>query len=260
MSPHPLVDQPQIGFGEVRHTRLRPSRHAFNYANYFLMLPMRSMALHGNGLLPRNRSAALSFFDSDHGDSRDNALEWLDEVLMREGIKDADGEVWLHTYPRVLGYTFKPVSFWYCHQADGSLRAILVEVHNTFGERHCYLLDSPQYGHELKADKVFHVSPFCTVEGNYRFRFLRSNESGVDKTVARIDYDDSAGPLLETSVSGTLAPLSGASLRRAFWRYPAMTFGVIARIHLQAFKLWRKRVPFVRYLRKPQPPEIFVTR
>jgi DUF1365 family protein len=248
---------PLIGFGQVRHTRLRPSRNAFNYPTYFLMLPMRSMHRHGSGALAHNRPAPLSFFDRDHGDGRPSALDWLDEVLLREGVDDADGEVWLHTYPRVLGYTFKPVSFWYCHQADGSLRAILVEVHNTFGERHCYLLDAPQYGRELKADKVFHVSPFCTLEGGYRFRFMRSLEAGLDRTVARIDYDDSTGPLLETSVGGTLEPVSAASLRKAFWGYPAMTFGVIARIHWQALKLWRKRVPFVS---KPKPPEIFVTR
>jgi len=248
---------PLIGFGQVRHTRLRPTRNAFNYPTYFLMLPMRSMQRHGSGTLAHNRPAPLSFFDRDHGDGRASALDWLDEVLRREGVDDADGEVWLHTYPRVLGYTFKPVSFWYCHRADGSLRAILVEVHNTFGERHCYLLDAPQYGRELKADKVFHVSPFCTLEGGYRFRFMRSLEAGLDRTVARIDYDDNTGPLLETSVGGTLEPVSAASLRKAFWGYPAMTFGVIARIHWQALKLWRKRVPFVS---KPKPPEIFVTR
>jgi DUF1365 family protein len=90
-------------------------------------------------------------------------------------MTDATGEVWLHCYPRVLGYTFKPVSFWYCHRrADGSLRAIVVEVNNTFGERHCYLLDAPRYGVELQARKVFHVSPFCEVEGGYRFRFMRT--------------------------------------------------------------------------------------
>lgn len=257
MSPKVLANAPLIGFGQVRHTRLRPSRNAFNYPTYFLMLPMRSLALHGSGALAHNRPAPLSFFDRDHGDGRASALDWLDEVLQREGVDDADGEIWLHTYPRVLGYTFKPVSFWYCHQADGSLRAILVEVHNTFGERHCYLLDAPKYGRELKANKVFHVSPFCTVEGGYRFRFMRSMEAGLDRTVARIDYDDSTGPLLETSVGGTLEPVSASSLRRAFWGYPAMTFGVIARIHWQALKLWRKRVPFVS---KPKPPEIFVTR
>ena len=248
---------PLLGFGQVRHTRLKPVRNAFAYSNYFLMLPMRAMRQHGSGALARNRRAALSFFDRDHGDGGDDALQWLDEVLRREGIEDAVGEVWLHTYPRVLGYTFKPVSFWYCHATDGSLRTIVVEVNNTFGERHCYLLDQPAYGQELRADKVFHVSPFCSLEGGYRFRFMRSDHGGFEKTVARVDYDDAVGPLLETSVSGTLEPISRASLRKALWRYPAMTFGVMARIHWQAFRLWRKSVPFVR---KPQPPEIFVTR
>ena len=248
---------PMIGFGQVRHTRLKPARNAFAYPTYFLMLPMRAMQLQTGGTLAHNRRGLLSFFDRDHGDGRENAVSWIDELLLREGIDDARGEIWLHTYPRVFGYTFKPVSFWYCHAAAGQLRAIVVEVNNTFGERHCYVLDTPRYGQELTADKVFHVSPFCTLEGGYRFRFMHSDHDGVEKTVARIDYDDSAGPLLETSVSGTLEPLTRASLRKALWRYPAMTFGLIARIHWQAFKLWRKRVPFIT---KPKPPEIFVTR
>ena len=248
---------PLLGFGQVRHTRLKPARNAFAYPTYFLMLPMRAMQRHGSGALAHNRRGLLSFFDRDHGDGRANAVNWLDELLLREGIENATGEIWLHTYPRVFGFTFKPVSFWYCHKDDGLLRAIVVEVNNTFGERHCYLLDEPHYGQELRADKVFHVSPFCSLEGSYRFRFMRSEHDGIEKTVARIDYDDNVGPLLETSVSGTLEPLTAASLRKALWGYPAMTFGVIARIHWQAFKLWRKRVPF---FNKPQPPEIFVTR
>ena len=260
MTTQPAIQTPalpMLGFGQVRHARLKPVRNAFSYSNYFLMLPMRTMQQQGSGALARNRRAALSFFDRDHGDGREDALQWLDEVLLREGVEDASGEVWLHTYPRVLGYTFKPVSFWYCHAADGRLRTIVVEVNNTFGERHCYLLDQPAYGQELRADKVFHVSPFCSLDGGYRFRFMRSAHDGVEKTVARVDYDDAVGPLLETSVSGTLEPINRASLRKALWRYPAMTFGVMARIHWQAFRLWRKSVPFVR---KPQPPEIFVTR
>ncbi len=252
------MDAPQalIGFGQVRHERLRPASNTFTYPTHFLMLPMRSLRARGNGALARNRRAALSFFDRDHGDGREDSLAWLDELLASEGI-GAAGEVWLHTYPRVLGHTFKPVSFWYAHEPSGALRAILVEVNNTFGERHCYLLDAPRYGEELRARKVFHVSPFCRVEGSYRFRFMRTEQDGCGRTVARIDYDDETGPLLKTSVSGRLEPITAASLRRAFWAYPAMTVSVVARIHWQAFKLWRKRVPF---FSKPQPPEQFVTR
>ena len=167
----------------------------------------------------------------------------------------SDGEIWLQTFPRVLGYVFNPVSFWFCHRRDGSLRAIVCEVNNTFGERHCYLLDAPAFGSELRADKVFHVSPFCQVEGGYRFRFMVT--PGRARTVVRIDYDDGQGPLLQTSVSGALELASAASLRRALWRHPAMTLGVIARIHWQALRLWLKRV---RFFHKPAAPDLFVTR
>ena len=264
MSHLPVVDGPLIGFGQVMHRRLRPVGNAFNYPTYFLLLPLRSLQANGSGALARNRRSALSFFDSDHGDGGGNALAWLDALLLREGVEDAGGEVWLHTYPRVLGYAFKPVSFWYCHRPDGSLRAIVVEVNNTFGQRHCYLLDAPQYGQLLTADKVFHVSPFCTLAGSYRFRFLQTERDGVRSTLARIDYhdgadraDETAEPLLQTSVSGTLEPVTPASLRKALWRYPAMTWGVVARIHWQAFRLWRKRIPFVS---KPDLPTNSVTR
>lgn len=252
----------QIGFGQVRHTRLRPRRHAFVYDTFFLMLPMRQLGRpEALGGLAVNRSAAISFFDRDHGDGRGpehgGALAWLLEMLRREGISDADGEVWLHTYPRMLGYTFKPVSFWYAHRADGALRAIVAEVNNTFGERHCYLLDAPRYGAELLASKCFHVSPFCSVEGRYRFRFMRAQQGQAERTVVRVDHDDAQGPLLNTSVSGTLAPITPAALRRALWRYPAMTAMVMARIHWQALQIWLKRVGFHR---KPPAPDRFVTR
>jgi uncharacterized protein len=260
--------QPLIGFGQVRHTRLSPVRNAFAYRTYFLMLPMRSLAACAStagNLLGINRRAALSFYDADHGDGRSAAqggsISWLDELLRQQGIADATGDVWLHCYPRVWGFAFKPVSFWYCHRAPddrgGALRAIVVEVNNTFGERHCYLLDAPQFGKEIRAAKVFHVSPFCSAEGSYSFRFMRTMREGVEKTVARIDLDDEAGPLLQTSVSGTLEPLTQAALRKALWRYPAMTFGVVFHIHLQAARLLLKRVKF---WRKPAAPASFVTR
>jgi DUF1365 family protein len=253
---------PQIGFGQVRHTRLRPRRHAFAYDTFFLMLPMRQLGqTTAMGGLPVNRPGAISFYDSDHGDGRGpehgGALAWMLEMLQQQGIHDVDGEVWLHSYPRVLGYTFKPVSFWYCHRADGTLRAVVAEVNNTFGERHCYLLDAPRYGTELLADKCFHVSPFCRVEGRYRFRFMRTEREGQPRTVVRVDHDDAQGPLIQTSVSGRLEPVTPAALRRALWRYPAMTLMVMARIHWQALQLWLKRV---RFFSKPPAPDQFVTR
>lgn len=249
---------PLIGTGTVRHRRLRPVEHVFSYPSYFLMLPMRSLRAAPSDLLRRNRFGLLSFHDRDHGDGREDALAWLDEVLARENVTDADGEVWLHTYPRVMGYAFKPVSFWYAHRANGSLAAVVVEVNNTFGQRHCYLLQGPElrWGQEMTATKVFHVSPFCAVEGRYRFRFSLSGGSALapHHTVARIDHDDLQGPLLQTSVSGSLQALTPANTRRAFFGMPLMTLGVVARIHWQALRLACKRVPFFHQPAAPKRP------
>ncbi len=244
-----------LGLGEVRHTRLKPVRHGFAYPTFFVLLPMRQLRLAPDAALPRNRFGLISFQDRDHGDGGPDSLAWLEALLAREGITDAQGEVWLHCFPRVLGYAFKPVSFWYCHRADQSLAAIVVEVNNTFGERHVYLLAGASlgWGRELEARKVFHVSPFCKVEGRYRFRFFR-NET---RTVARIEHDDDLGPLLLTSVCGQLHPVSRTLLLRTFFRMPFLTLGVMLRIHLQALRLWRLHLPF---FSKPDAPATAVSR
>ena len=256
-----------IGHGRVRHVRLRPARHAFDYAAYFLMLPMRhlqTLARQEAGLqnvdLAINRPGLLSFHDVDHGDGRlpseGGALSWLESLLASENVRDADGEIWLQTFPRVLGYTFKPVSFWYCHRQDQSLAAIVAEVHNTFGERHCYLLPEPKWGLTAHAGKVFHVSPFCNVSGHYQFRFMRTVLNGEERIVARVDHDNDEGPLIQTSQSGVLSQATSAEIRRTFWRYPFFTLAVVGRIHWHALLLWVKRVPF---FHKPSPPLQLVT-
>jgi DUF1365 family protein len=256
-----------IGHGQVRHVRLRPARHAFDYAAYFVLLPMRQLqaALRSpegaqHVALPINRPGLISFHDVDHGDGRlpeqGGALAWVEGLLADAKVQDADGEIWLQTFPRVLGYTFKPVSFWYCHRQDQSLAAIVAEVHNTFGERHCYVLHAPKWGVTAVADKVFHVSPFCSTAGSYQFRFMRTVHNGVQRIVARVDHGDEDGPLIQTSQSGALVPASAGEIRRTFWRYPLWTFAVMLRIHWQALLLWKKRVPF---FHKPPPPAQFVT-
>lgn len=252
----------QFGFGPIRHTRLRPVRHAFGYPGVFLRLRVDGDGARARaaGLGPWfgfDRRAPVSFRSTDHGDGRTPLAEWARGLCADAGVA-ADGPIWLHTFPRMLGYAFKPVSFWFCHRADGALVAVIAEVNNTFGERHCYLLAQPDggplpQGRELSARKVFHVSPFCSVEGDYRFRFFNRS----DRALARIDYHDAEGPLLLTSLSGELADADRATVRRALFGHPMFTLGVIARIHWHALKLWLAKVPFHA---KPEPPEAFVTR
>jgi uncharacterized protein len=258
----------QLLVGSVRHTRLRPARNAFSYAVYTLRLPLRARAarlaqgtLKDTRLFATNRFGLLSFYDIDHSAEGQTALQWIESMLDENGIHDATGEIFLHTFPRVLGYVFNPVSFWFCERADGSLRAVVCEVNNTFGEHHCYLLDpggAILNGAPLTARKVFHVSPFCKVEGRYTFRFMFAppKHGKPLRSLARIDYDDGDGPLLLTSIAGSARPLDARNVLRVFFGYPLMTFGVVARIHWQALKLLFKRVPF---LSKPIPPSANVS-
>jgi DUF1365 family protein len=242
--------------GTVLHRRLRPVQHAFRYRAFFLRIPLSRIGELQNPLFSLNRFNLFSLHFADHGDGGD-PLAWIRGLLERENVSGADGEIVLQTFPRVLGYVFNPVSFWFCHAASGALRAVVAEVNNTFGERHCYLLQGAagqagiRCGEALDAAKAFHVSPFFAVEGRYRFRFAGAPLERPARCVARIDYFDDRGDLLHTSLSGTAGPCSAAALLRVFCSHPWMTVGVMARIHWQALQLWLKGVPFHR---KPAPP------
>jgi len=235
---------PQLCLGHVMHRRLRPVVNAFVYPVFYVQLPLRNLGASACGVFSIDRRNLLSFFNKDHG-PRDGSplLPWIEGLLAAHGLPH-DGEIVLQTFPRVLGFVFNPVSFWFCHDRSGQLIAILAEVNNTFGGTHSYLLHRSGApladGEELRAEKLFHVSPFNEIEGGYRFRF----HQGRAVQRAHIDYDDAQGELLLTAISGKPRPWSTGSLLAAFLRMPFLTLGVVARIHWQALKLWLNGVPF----------------
>ena len=236
--------RPQLFLGHVMHRRLRPVVNAFVYPVFYVQLPVRDLAAGNCGIFGVDRSNLLSLRSRDHG-ARDGSplLPWIQALLREHGLAD-DGEIMLQTFPRVCGLLFNPVSFWFCHNLAGQLIAVLAEVNNTFGGHHNYLLHRAgavlRDGEELRADKLFHVSPFNEIEGGYRFRFH------LDRPIplARIDYDDADGELLLTAISGKARPWTAGALLGAFLRMPLLTTGVVFRIHWQALKLWLKGVPF----------------
>ena len=238
--------------GDVVHERFRPANHKFTYPLFCLRIPLGKLgdvAQH----MAVNRGGLVSFQERDHG-ARDGSstLAWVRKVLLDNGIASTaenEIEVDLHSFPRMLGYVFNPVSFWVCRRTVDQVCAVLVEVNNTFGQSHTYLLTPAdgraiQSGELLEATKQLHVSPFNEVRGGYRFRFNFS----ANRWMARIDYyegDDGDGPLLHTHISGVTQPLTKANLRRATLRFPFQTLAVVARIHFHALLLFAKRVPFL---------------
>lgn len=243
-----------ICFGDVIHQRTKPKKNAFRYPIFFLRIPMRSRRIDPTILsdsgVGDNRFSWVSFYDRDHGQGNADALAWLESELKKRNIHHVDGEIWLHTFPRVLGYVFNPVSFWFCHDSQGALQAIMAEVNNTFGDRHCYLLSSKKndpinYGENLTARKEFHVSPFFDVLGHYVFRFMRKETSMKEvKNVSRIEYWHDEELLLTTSISGHELPLTKKNILKAIVKFPFLCFGIIAKIHWQAIKLWYKGAKF----------------
>jgi uncharacterized protein len=227
----------RVTIGSVMHRRHQPFEHHFEYPVFFLLINLDELYRLDGWLFGINRRRPLAFNFRDHGDASE-PRSWAAAVLARHGISDCNGPIWLQTFPRVLGYLFNPVSFWYCHRDDGSVGAIIAEVNNTFGDRHCYVLQADAQGRfrGVAADKAMYVSPFYPVEGRYRFHF----NLDFDAPRVRIDYFDAGKLQLNTAVWGVSRPLSSASLASALLRQPLLTVGVIARIHWQALRLWLK--------------------
>ncbi len=245
--------------GKVMHKRMQPKVHRFVYRVFYLCFSLHEKQALRAPFFSLNRFNLYSYYDRDHGlkDGSDPGV-WLRSILGEYGIDQADGDIILMTQPRVLGYVFNPVSFWFCLDQHGALRAVLAEVNNTFNETHSYLLahaDQRPITQDdiLTSDKVFHVSPFLKVEGRYRFRFAYGEEAiGV-----WIDYDTEAGETLKTSVVGQRMPITPYKWLTLFVRYPLITLKVIGLIHYQAVRLVMKGI---RYIPKPHPPENRVSR
>ncbi|MER2541796.1 MAG: DUF1365 domain-containing protein [Azonexus sp.] len=236
---------PKLVIGNVMHRRLRPAKNAFVYPVFYMQMPVNNLDSGNCAIFSVDRNNLLSFHQKDHGPKDGSPLlPWMQAMLREHRLPD-DGEITLQCFPRVLGYVFNPVSFWFCRNRAGELIAVLAEVRNTFGGHHNYLLHNPdgtplRDGQVLRSGKEFHVSPFCEIEGGYRFRFYLDRPA----LLARIDYDDAEGELLLTAISGKARGWGNKALLGAFLRMPLLTAGVMFRIHWQALKLWLKGVPF----------------
>ena len=169
-------DRSAIYEGHVVHQRLAPKRHHLGYALFQILFDLDRLSDLDRRLrwFSRDRLNLFSFYDRDHGDGRAGPLRgYVDEVLSDAGIDLGGGPIRLLCMPRVFGHVFNPISIYWCHQADGRLRAMLYEVNSTFGQRHSYLIPVDPYADETvirqTCVKALHVSPFMPMEMAYDF-------------------------------------------------------------------------------------------
>ena len=230
--------------GKVMHRRRHPVENHFVYPVFFLLLRLDELKDNSSPFFGVNRKRPVSFNFRDYGDGRDPEI-WVREVLRENAVTDCDGPIWVQTFPRLFGYLFNPVSFWYCTRQDETIGAIIAEVNNTFGDKHYYLLTPKSESGDfrgLRAAKRLYVSPFYPVEGEYRFDF----NIDFDAPRVKIDYFKDGKLQLNTAIHGKSRRLSGASLAVAIMQQPFLTLGVIVKIHWQALRLWLKGVPLCR--------------
>ncbi len=234
--------------GDVMHARLKPigrhSGHRFSYRVMSLLIDLDRLeeADRQSPLFGVNRAALYSFHETDHGERDGSSLRaYAQGRAAAHGIDLTGGRVLLLCYPRLLGYTFNPLSVYFCHGADGRLALIIYEVRNTFGDIHAYVL--PVKPGEISAagvrqvqDKLFYVSPFVGMAMRYHFRIFPPGE----QVKLRILETDRDGPLLAATFFGRRQPLSTLALVRAFLALPVFTVKIIAAIHWQALRLWLK--------------------
>lgn len=244
----------RIYFADVMHHRLLEPGYRFSYRVFSLLLDIDRLdeAAKGSLLFSHNRFNLLSFYDRDHGPRDGSALRpWLESKLAARGVKLEGGRVELLAFPRVFGYVFNPLSIWYCYHSDGTLRAILCEVSNTFGESHSYLLheQGKAMGWPVRQrhDKIFHVSPFLDLDMEYRFHLYKPDER-LKVVIQEFQHEQ---PVLVASQQGKAKPFATATLLRALLGIPFLTLKVVVLIHWNAIKLYLRRAPFYR---KPAPP------
>ena len=242
---------------DITHARRGALRHAFRTrADFVLVAPNSFRAA---GLIGRNRFNLVSLHDADHGGTRGHGTgtAWAWQQLASLGLSPQPGLVLaLLTQPRFLGYWFNPVSFWMVIRGN-DLLAVIAEVNNTFGQRHSYLLAEPDLSPitpqtDLRAGKVFHVSPFQDVAGEYRFGFALS----PDRLAIRINQiDGTAG--VDTAMQGFILPLTTKAILGSALRRPGGALWVVAQIYWHALRL---RLKGARYRRLPAPPEQEISR
>jgi uncharacterized protein len=237
--PTRLPTLPALVVGRITHRRRGPIRHEFRHRVYQWLVDLDSLP----GRRPDRR-----FRSEDHlGDPKRTIKANVENFLARNGIQlGDDSRVLMLAHARVLGHVFNPLSVFWCYAGATRLAAVVAEVHNTYGERHAYLLRPDETG-VAATGKKFHVSPFYGVDGAYELRFtLRDDHVGTAVTLRR-----NSEVAFVAAFRGRPEPATARAVARMRIRQPLMPHRVSTLIRLHGIWLWLRGLPV-----QPHPPRI----
>jgi len=233
--------------GTVMHHRLSPAKHKFRYRVFSTLIDLDELPwLNKLRLFSVNRFNLFSFHEADHGVGCGQLAGQIRQLLIQRGYANATSSIKLLCYPRILGYTFNPLSVYFCYNRDNQLKVILYEVSNTFGSRHTYLLEALDEGSSIShsCEKRMYVSPFMEMETAYSFRISPPDRAViVDIQQHSLEANDKPSkPIFHAVLQGNKQDISDRSLLSVFSRFPLMTLKVTGAIHWEALRLWRKKL------------------
>ena len=221
----------------IAHVRRTPLHNAFTYRSYSWFVDVDRLPS-----LPWPLRPLAEFRASDHlGDPAGTLRGNVERFLRTRGIEPDGGRITMLASARVFGHVFNPLSLFWCHDAGGNLRCVLAEVHNTYGERHCYLLETDDAG-RASVPKAFYVSPFNDVEGQYR---MKLPEPGERLAVSIVLEREGQKPFIAT-VDGERHEASLPNILSAALAVPLAPLRVAAQIRWQGLKLWARRLPIIK--------------
>jgi hypothetical protein len=219
--------------------------HKLRYSIYSLLIDLDEIdeLVRRVPIFSHNSWNLVAFHDADHGPRDGSDLRsWVEQIAAKGGVETL-GSIQLMVFPRILGYTFNPLTVWFLRDVDGNLSAVLYEIRNTFGHSHSHLvvLDAHDPDHEKTLrhgfDKTLHVSPFFDQIGRYEVALQPPAEQF---SIAITYFDESDDRLLTASQNGSRSELTTGALVRQFIVKPLLTLKVVAGIHLHAIRLLLK--------------------
>ena len=220
----------------ISHVRQSPLKNAFTYRSYSWFVDVDRLPRVPAWLRP-----LAGFHAGDHlGNPDDSIRSNVERYLRTQGIEPDGGAIRMLTSARVFGYVFNPLSLFWCYRSDGDLQCVVAEVHNTYGERHCYLLRTDAAG-RASVPKAFYVSPFNDVDGQYRMKLPAPGER---LAVSIVLEREGQRPFVAT-MDGRRRPATARNIIAAAIQVPAAPLLVSALIRVQGIKLWARRLPVV---------------